>query len=404
MNRAFYGWLTAASLSGLGDAAVFFALGWAATGIGPGVAGLVVTAFTLPRALLLLVGGVVGDRLGPRRVVIAGHAVLCAATFALAAAVHLAGTSVALLVLTGLTIGIVDAFVLPAIGSLPRLFARDDELPRALALRGSTGQLVSLVGGPASAVLVAATGLTGALLVDGASFALVLTALVVIRPPYEATAGKESLDGQPSAVREAAEGLRLAWSEAVLRALLLAVALVGGFVLPVATLCVPLLVRAQGWDVTDAGLIVGASVGGSLLITLLVARYGSLRRPGQVAGVGSLVAAVGIAGLAVAPTAGTGTMCAAVQGIGIGLFTSHLAPLFVASTPRSHLARLQSILLLVQTVPLLVSMNLLGVVAVSGARRAVLVCALGTGCAGVTLLLVRKVRSAGSAPLTVTVE
>lgn len=65
MNRAYYRWLTGASLSSFGDAAVFFALGWAASGIGPQVAGFVLTAFTLPRAIFLLAGGVVGDRLNP---------------------------------------------------------------------------------------------------------------------------------------------------------------------------------------------------------------------------------------------------------------------------------------------------------------------------------------------------
>ncbi|TDO54588.1 hypothetical protein EV643_101378 [Kribbella sp. VKM Ac-2527] len=73
MNRAYYRWLAGASLSAFGDAAVFFALGWAASGIGPQVAGFVLTAFTLPRAIFLLAGGVVGDRLGPRRVLLTGY-------------------------------------------------------------------------------------------------------------------------------------------------------------------------------------------------------------------------------------------------------------------------------------------------------------------------------------------
>jgi hypothetical protein len=393
VNRAFSGWLAAASLSGFGDAAVFFALGWAATGIGPGVAGLVVTAITLPRAVLLIVGGVLGDRWGPRRVVISGHGILCLATLGLAVAVHLAGISVALLVLTGFVIGTVEAMVLPAMGALPRLFVPDEQLPRALALRGSTGQVVNLIGGPASAVLVAAAGLVGALLVDAATFAVALAVLLAIRPPYDAPAPDGSSYGTRSVVREAGDGLRVAWSDPLLRTLLVAVALVAAFVLPVATLCVPLLARAQGWQVTDAGLIVGASVAGSLVITIVVARWGSWRRPGAVVAAGPLIAAAGIGWLAVAPTAVAAAAGTLVQGVGIGMFTSHLAPMFFAGTPRAYLTRLQSILALVQTVPLLVSMNLVGAVAGSSSRWAVLLCAAGAAAAGMLLLFTTSVFS-----------
>lgn len=57
MNRAYYGWLAGSTLSVFGDTALFFALGWAATGIGPRVAVLVLTGFTLPRSSKALASG-----------------------------------------------------------------------------------------------------------------------------------------------------------------------------------------------------------------------------------------------------------------------------------------------------------------------------------------------------------
>ncbi|HET6291759.1 MAG TPA: MFS transporter [Kribbella sp.] len=149
MNRAFYAWLAGASLSTFDDAAVFFALGWAATGIAPHVAGLVLTAYTLPRAVLLLAGGVLGDRVGPRRLLLSGYSLLAVATFALALTVHFAGTSTALLLLIAFIIGTVDAFTLPAAGAFPRLFARDAELSKALRLASSDPVLRPLPSSPA---------------------------------------------------------------------------------------------------------------------------------------------------------------------------------------------------------------------------------------------------------------
>jgi len=79
-----------------------------------------------------------------------------------------------------------------------------------------------------------------------------------------------------------------------------------------------------------------------------------------------------------------------IVGLGIGLFTSHLAPLFVRSTPASHLTRLQSLLSLAQTVPLIGSTNLLATLPV---RHALALAAATTALAGVGLLRGYRVNS-----------
>ncbi|MFI5709965.1 MFS transporter [Kribbella sp. NPDC051620] len=389
MTRAFYGWLAGATFSTFGDATLFFALGWAASALGPHVTGLVLTGYTLPRAVLLLAGGVLGDRWGARRVLLTCYFLLASLTLLLAAAFSLTGTTAALLLLTAGVIGTVDAFALPAAGAFPRLFADDASLSKAMALRTSTQQVVTLAAGPLGGLLVAAAGLVGALVIDGLTFLIAFACLLAIRPPL-------TIDATPggSVVKEALDGIRLAWSEPVIRALLLTVGLTAAFVLPVTSLCVPLLARSQGWPASQAGLIVGATVVGSLLVTLVVARLGGFALPGAAAALGCLVAAGGITGLALSSVGYAAVLSGFVQGIGVGLFTSHLAPLFVASTPRSYLTRLQSLLSLAQTLPLIASMNLLGGLATAGPRIAVLTCAAGTALAGATLLTARSVRTA----------
>ena len=68
-------WLGAYTASMVGDSIYFMALAWAAarTGSASGT-GLVLAAGSIPRALLMLGGGVLADRLGPRRVVIGSDA------------------------------------------------------------------------------------------------------------------------------------------------------------------------------------------------------------------------------------------------------------------------------------------------------------------------------------------
>jgi hypothetical protein len=180
-------------------------------------------------------------------------------------------------------------------------------------------------------------------------------------------------------VGEVVDGVRVAWGDPVLRLVLGVVGVVAAFVLPVTSLCVPLIGRTNGWTAGHTGLVVGGSVAGSLLVTVVVARLGTYRRPGHAAALGCLLAAVGITGLAIAPS----VAATVVQGLGVGLFTSHLAPVFVRSTPRSHLTRLQSLLSLVQTVPLIASTNLL---ASLNLTHALTLSATATTCAAVPLL------------------
>ncbi|MEV5960368.1 MFS transporter [Kribbella sp. NPDC051952] len=379
MNRAYYGWLAGSTLSVFGDTALFFALGWAATGIGPHVAGLVLTGFTLPRAVLLLLGGVLGDRLGPRRLLLASSATVGTCCLALALVVHAAGVSAGLLLATATVVGTVDAFALPAAGVLPRLFVRDDDLAKAMALRTSLTQLITLAGGPLSGLLVATIGLVGALVLDGLTFAVLFCVLLAIKPPYDVSPPTD----RGSVVRAALDGLRVAWVDPVLRRVLLVVALVAAFVLPVTSLCVPLLARSQGWSAGQTGFVVAGSVAGGLTITLLVARYGTFHQAGRAAGLGCLLAALAMTGLALAPSVAIAVAATLIQGLGIGLFTSHVAPVFIRSTPRSHLTRLQSLLSLAQTVPLIASTNLLASLPI---RQALALSATTTALAALALL------------------
>jgi hypothetical protein len=380
VTRSYYGWLAGSTLSVLGDAALFFALGWSATGIGPQVAALVLTGFTLPRAVLLLLGGVLGDRIGPRRLLLACSAIVGTCCFLLAVVVGTRGTSAGLLLTTAVVVGTVDAFALPAAGVLPRLFVPDNQLPRAMALRTSATQLITLAGGPLSGLLVATVGLVGALVLDGVTFAVQFLVLFMLRPPYDV--GPAQRLGR-SVVREALDGLRVAVGDPVLRTVLAVVALVAAFVLPVTSLCVPLLARSHGWTAGQAGLVVAGNVCGGLIVTILVARYGTFDRAGLTGGLGCLLAALGISGLTLAPSVPAAVGATLVQGVGVGLFTSHLAPVFVRRTPRSYLTRLQSLLSLVQTVPLIVSTNLLATLDV---HRALALAAAATALAGLVLI------------------
>ncbi|WP_406091279.1 MFS transporter [Kitasatospora purpeofusca] len=398
-------WLAGAQLGALGDAALAFALGWAAAAHGGAAAGLVLTVITVARTVLVLIGGAVADQLGARRVMLAGDAVMLAATLALAAAAGLRGSPLGLLLLAALVIGVVDAFYLPASGSMPRLLVDAGELPRALALRQAGGQLAALLGAPLGGALVAAGGLPAAALVDAASFAVLLLVLLLLpvsdprRAPAagSGTAGPagpagNGTDRPAGLLREAAAGVRLATGDRLLRSALLLAGAAAGAVLPVVSLLGPLLARAAGWGAGAAGLVAGAQGAGVLVVAVLLARRGAgggrtPRGAGTAAAAGLCAAAAGIALLAAAPVPAAAVIGGLLTGAGSGLFAGRLGPLVLGAAPDSHLSRVQALLTLVQSAALVLSTGALGLLAdTAGPRVPIALCALATGAAGLLAL------------------
>ncbi|MDT0318280.1 MFS transporter [Streptomyces millisiae] len=400
MPRAFLVWLAGTRVSLLGGAALFFGLGWAASEHGGRTAALVLTAVTLPRTVLLLVGGALGDRLGPRRVMVVGDAVMLAATLALAVASHRLGTPAWLLVAAAAVVGAVDAFYLPAAGAMPRLLVGREQLPRALAMTQAGTQAAQLLGAPLGAVLVAAAGVTAVALADAASFALVLVVLLCVRPAFDVARAA----GEGGVLGEAVEGVRLAAGDRLLRSALLLTMAAAGVLLPVVSLLTPLLVRERGWGAGAAGLVAGAEALGMIAVSLAVSRWGPLRRTGTGAALGLVVAAAGTAGMAGAPVAGAAVACGVVAGAGAGAFAAHIAPLVMGATPDTHLSRIQAVLGLVQSLALVIAHNALGALADAvGAAAATGVSAgagLLAGLAGLAAGPLRAARSGGGVPRT----
>lgn len=379
--------------SQLGDAALYFALAWAASARGGPAVGLVLSSINLPRTVLLLLGGAVGDRFGARRVMIIGDAIMLVVAAVLAAASWAWGTPLALLLTAGLVIGTVDAFYLPSSGSMPRQLVDDSSLPRALALRQSGSQIVTMIGGPIGGALVALAGFTAASLTDSVSFGVVLAALIAIRPRFTPPPPEQ----RRSMLRDCADGIRVAVTTPALGAVLLLVAGVAGFVIPATSLLVPLIARAHHWPAEIAGLIVGAQAAGALAAGLLIARRGRVSRPGLAAARGLAVIAAGELILGLSPVKVIAVLGAMMMGVGTATFVCNLAPVLMETTPRSHLARVQALLVLAQSAALLVFNNVLGAVAhVASAAGAMITCASIVFACALVAVLVPTIRRAGS--------
>ncbi|MEU7401498.1 MFS transporter [Streptomyces sp. NPDC044948] len=314
-------WVTAYTASMLGDTVFYLALSWAAVQRGtPAEAGIVTAVSAVPRALLMLGGGVVVDRLGPRRVVIGSDAVRCAAVLAVAVLLFATDPGLWLLALLALVFGAVDALFLPAVGALPARITAKDQLARVQGMRGLAVRFAAVVGAPLGGLGVAVGGSAAAFAFAGLLIAVSVPLLVSVRiralPRDDApTAAAEG----GTAWRDLRDGLRYIRRHRVLGPLMLVIALGDlGFVGPL-NIGLTLLADERGWGASGMGwVLAGFGVGAGTAALLLTVR-GRVPHAGYVVAGALVPGAVAIGALAQAPALPVAVGTALLIGLLAGL-------------------------------------------------------------------------------------
>ncbi|MEU8732603.1 MFS transporter [Streptomyces tendae] len=312
-------WVAAYTASMLGDSVFFLALSWAAVRQGsPAEAGIVTAVSAVPRALLMLGGGVVVDRLGPRRVVIGSDAVRCAAVLAVAALLFATDPGLWLLALLALVFGAVDALFMPAVGALPARITTKDQLARVQGMRGLAVRLSSVVGAPLGGLGVALGGAAAAFALAGVLIAVSVPLLVSVRmrelPPDDAATAEGG-----TAWRDLRDGLRYIRRHRVLGPLMLVIALGDlGFVGPL-NIGLTLLADERGWGAAGMGwVLAGFGVGAGTAALLLTVR-GRVPHAGYVVAGALVPGAAAIGMLAQAPALPVAVGTALLIGLLAGL-------------------------------------------------------------------------------------
>lgn len=174
-------WLAGFGLGLLGDQIFAIALSWTAAELAaPAAAGLIVGVGAAPRALLLLVGGALSDRVGARRVALCSDLARLATMLLFAIVAFTSTLSVAALVVLALLFGTIDAFFLPSVGALPTRIVSSELVGRTQTIRSVVQRLASVIGPPLGGLLLGRYGFAAAIAVNallftGSCLALLLT-------------------------------------------------------------------------------------------------------------------------------------------------------------------------------------------------------------------------------------
>ncbi|GGR17350.1 MFS transporter [Streptomyces roseolus] len=332
--------LGAYTASTLGDSVFCLALSWAAVSGGtPAQAGLVMAVAAVPRALLMLFGGVIADRFGPRRVVLASDTVRCLVTLGLAATLFLASPGLGALAAVALVFGTVDALFLPAVGALPPRIADRDQLARVQGMRGIAHRTGTVVGAPLGGLAVAVGGTANAFAVAGALFACSLPLLAALR--LRPLPREDAPDG--TAPRGLADGLRHLRGHPVLGPLMLVVLLSDlGFTGPL-NVGLAVLAEQRGWGASGIGwVLAGFGVGAGAASLLLTVR-GHVPRTGLVMGWTMVIGAVAIGALAHLPQLALAVLTALTVGLFAGLSGALCNALIQTECDPAYLGRVSAV-------------------------------------------------------------
>ena len=292
--------------STIGDFCYAVALPWLVLSAHGGaiLLGAVLACYGVARTVLIPVGGVLADKVGPRTLMLAADAARCVlvAGLAVLAARHTA--SLAALGPIAALIGAGEGLFIPASFAIMPSLLDEERLAAGNALSIAAVQIGSLLGPALGGVLVAVTGAsTAAFAVDAASFGV--SALTLLLIPRRAVRGSmaavaaEAADGAAGdvAAAGAAAGqggvlalLKTSRALQVILVVVIAANLASGGMSDVA---LPSLAHASFGAAGYGALLACLAVGG-LIGTLAATRTGGLKAPVMFASAVFMIEAAGI--------------------------------------------------------------------------------------------------------------
>ena len=277
-------WLIGGTISLLGDQFYLVALPWLVlqqTGSALAM-GTVMMAGAIPRALLMLMGGAVSDRISARKILMATAMARTLCVTVIGVLVWLRFLRMWELYSLAVTFGVADAFAGPSqTAYLPSLLKRE-QLVAASSVSQSTAQLTTIVGPVPAGFVIKTLGVAWAFFLDAISFLFIIGALWKLPDPPKSKTGRKAV------WHSIAEGIAYVGKDVPLRSLMLLATIMNFCIAGPVSIGLAYLTKTKFGSPAVFGIVISAVAAGGLLGALLAGVW-KIRRRGLLILVVSMV-------------------------------------------------------------------------------------------------------------------
>ncbi|HKV90908.1 MAG TPA: MFS transporter [Candidatus Angelobacter sp.] len=267
-------WLIGGTISLFGDQFYMVALPWLIlqhTGSAAAMGGIMM-AGSIPSTLLMLMGGVVSDRVSARKIMMttATSRTICVAAIGILIWFHILQTWE--LYALAVIFGVADAFAAPAGSAYLPFLLEPEQLVAASSVGQTVGQVTTIVGPTPAGFVVKALGIAWAFFIDAFSFLFIIGALWKLPDPPKSEAANKAV------WHSMVEGIVYVIRDVPLRALMvLAMTMNFCFIGPV-SIGLTYMIKTRFGSPAILGTLMSAVAVGSLLGALLAGVWKIRRR------------------------------------------------------------------------------------------------------------------------------
>jgi len=341
---------TGATTSLLGDQFALIATPWLVlkmTG-DPMTLGIVLALEGIPRAVFMLLGGAITDRISPRLVMLISDIIRFVLTSLMAFVVFTGTVQIWMLYAFGLGFGLVAGFAIPAENSIVPMLVEEQDLQAGNSIMMGITQLAGFIGPTVAGILIgrfssSSLGIGLAFAIDALSFAVSTVSLWLIR-----TGNQHQSSEKENVWASILTGVKFLWDDKVLRLMFVVLMAVNFLLIGPLLVGIPVLADQRLPEGAVAfGMLMSAFAGGNLAGYLIA---GSLPRPSGAAMrmiMIFLIAAFGavIGALGFIPSTWVDFGLLFLLGLGNGYIAIILFTWMQTRTPKDMLGRMMGLLM-----------------------------------------------------------
>jgi MFS family permease len=366
------------AISLLGDQFYLVALPWVVlTLTGSAVAvGTILMAVAIPRAVLMLIGGALTDRVSARRILMTTASARTLFVTAIGILLWLRVLHLWELYVLGFCFGVADAFSMPAASTLLPSLVKREQLVAANSIFQTTGQLTTIVAPAPAGIVIKALGAAWAFFIDAISFLFIIAALWRLPDPPRTQASA----AKPPMWRSILDGIAYVRRDVPLRSLMLLAAVLNFCLAGPMAVGLPYLTKTKFGSPAAYGIVVSAAAAGGLL-GALVAGILKIRKRGALLLCACVVISVCLGQIGLPGRLWVIAAILLLMALSAGLANVHIASWIQQRVEAAVRGRVMSVLMLVNFGLIPVSLGVAGLLIAWNLRGMFIL-------AGVSMLLV----------------